>query len=76
MPVPIGAATMQSLVQWAAPSVLQEADLQSLLDMMNAADFLGLPVSDQRSHRICYETRDSWRLRSWHCPQHAHLTQQ
>ena len=47
MPVPIGAATMQSLVQWAAPSVLQEADLQSLLDMMIAADLLGLPVSDQ-----------------------------
>jgi len=43
MPVPIGAATMQSLVQWAAPSVLQEADLQSLLDMMIAADLLGLP---------------------------------
>merc|ERR1719397_2421607 len=43
VPVPIGAATMQSLVQWAAPLVLQEADLQSLLDMMTAADLLGLP---------------------------------
>jgi len=43
VPVPIGAATMQSLVQWAAPSVLQEADLQSLLDMIVAADFLRLP---------------------------------
>jgi len=42
-PVPIGAATMQGLVQWAAPSVLQEADLQSLLDMMIAADYLRLP---------------------------------
>ena len=46
VPVPIGAATMQSLVQWAAPSVLQEADLQSLLDMIVAADFLRLPVSE------------------------------
>jgi len=43
VPVPVGAATMQSLVQWAAPTVLQEADLQSLLDMMIAADKLGLP---------------------------------